>query len=352
MKTEHPLARHWQQPQPLLSLVLYPLARLFGAISWLRRTLYHRAWLKSEHLPVPVVVVGNLHAGGTGKTPITAALALALQQRGIMIGIVSRGYGRSGRDTHVLSPSSTAADAGDEPLLLYRQTHAPVAVAARRADAARALLARHPDIQIIISDDGLQHYALHRDVEMVVFPAADAHRRPDLLPNGALREPLSRLHSVDAIIFSQAESNHTAAAFPLPAAVFHSQLRPAAPYRFRHPADTVQAHTLPSNASCAAACAIARPERFFHTLQQMGFPIHQTHIQADHSALHPATLPQADYVFITEKDAVKLPANSPDNIWVLPVRAEISPDLADFVLNKLSICGNTTHIVHHTDTQS
>ncbi|UOP04037.2 tetraacyldisaccharide 4'-kinase [Conchiformibius kuhniae] len=333
MKPEHPLARHWQQPSAVLNVLLSPASWLFGAAAWLRRTLYRAGWLKTEKLSVPVVVVGNLHAGGTGKTPITAALADALMRRGVKVGIVSRGYGRSLRDTHVLNDSSTAAQAGDEPLLLYRQTRAAVAVSARRADAARALLAKFPDIQIIISDDGLQHYALHRDVEIAVYPAADAARRPKLLPNGALREPLSRLQTVDALVFSQAEYGIPETVFGLPANVFAAQLRPAAPYRFRRPAEMLSAP--PDNAVCAAACAIARPERFFNTLKQMGFPISQTQVLPDHAALNPAALPSADYVFVTEKDAVKLPPDCPENVWVLPVRAEITPDLAAFVLARV-----------------
>ena len=244
------LERHWQSPNPILRLLLRPLAILFGKIARRRRARYRIGSLKSEKLPVPVVIVGNIHAGGTGKTPITAALVAALQTRGIAVGIISRGYGRSLKTPHVLTANSSAAEAGDEPLLLHRRTHAPTAVASRRVEAARALLAVHPEVQLIIADDGLQHYALARDLEICVFPAADAARRDlDVLPNGGLREPIARLRDVDAIVFSQAAPPVATAAqqhFRLPPhiALFTSQIRAAAPYRYAQPSEKLHSGSL------------------------------------------------------------------------------------------------------------
>ena len=205
MKLHQIIERHWQQPQPLLKALLWPLSRLFQAVYGVRRYLYRTGRLKSEKLAVPVVVVGNIHAGGTGKTPVVAALVRGLQAKGIQVGIISRGYGRKSSGVHVLHHSSRAAEAGDEPLLLYRQTGAPTAVGSRRAEAGKALLAAHPEIELIIADDGLQHYALQRDVEIAVFPAADVGRHDlDLLPGGGLREPFARLHAADAVVVSAA----------------------------------------------------------------------------------------------------------------------------------------------------
>ena len=191
MSLQRIIERHWQQPNLLLTILLYGFSRLFQAAVSLRRRLYLSGCLKSEKLPLPVVVVGNLHSGGTGKTPVTAALVRELRRQGVAAGIVSRGYGRRSGDVHVLNDNSSAAEAGDEPLMLYRQTGAPVAVGTDRAAAARALIAAHPELTLLVCDDGLQHYRLARDLEIVVYPAADAGRRPDLLPNGSLREPLS-----------------------------------------------------------------------------------------------------------------------------------------------------------------
>ena len=352
---------HWQHPRLPLTLLLWPLSRLFQAACTLRRLLYRTGCLNSRRLPVPLAVVGNIHAGGTGKTPVTAALVQSLQQRGIRVGIVSRGYGRSLREIHVLTPESTAAEAGDEPLMLCRLTGAPTAVGTDRHAAAQALLARHSGIQLVIADDGLQHYALHRDIEIAVYPAADAARYPDLLPNGGLREPFSRLFETDAVVLSNCQSADEgslkafAARFPQSSAasetgslktagqpenrpaLFYSHTRARPPYRFVRPADTLAAGSLKPGDNCAAAAAIARPERFFQTLRMMGFPIGQTLALPDHAAQPPERLPQADYVFLTEKDAAKLPPNAPDNIWILPVCAEISPDLAGWLVRKLGL---------------
>ena len=339
------LERHWQSPNPILRLLLRPLAILFGKIAARRRARYLAGSLKSEKLPIPVVIVGNIHAGGTGKTPITAALVAALQARGITVGIISRGYGRSLKTPHVLTANSTAAEAGDEPLLLYRRTHAPTAVASRRVEAARALLAVHPEVQLIIADDGLQHYALARDLEICVFPAADAARHDlDVLPNGGLREPIARLRDVDAVVFSQAAPAVAAAAqqhFRLPqsVALFTSQIHANAPYRYAQPSEKLHSGSLKTHARCVAIAAIARPQRFFDSLAAQGFPIAQTIALPDHAALDIAALPPADYIFVTEKDAAKLPPppHAPSNIWVLPIDAQITPDLADWVLAELGI---------------
>lgn len=347
MSLHQTIESHWQQPKWWLTLLLWPVSRLFQAAAALRRYLYRSGCLKTAKLAIPVVVVGNLHAGGTGKTPITAALVQQLQQRGIRVGIISRGYGRSLKHAHVLNPASTAAEAGDEPLMLYRQTAAPTAVAASRHAAGLALLAAYPAIQIIICDDGLQHYALHRDLEICVFPAASICQRSDVLPNGGLREPLSRLQTVDALIFSNADKHSQSslnafvqAVFRQPEntpSIFNSHIAAHAPYRFTNPTETLVSGNLKPHQTCAAAAAIANPQRFFDSLHALGFKLAQTQILSDHAVLDTAALPQADYVFVTEKDAAKLPADAPQNVWVLPIHAIITPDLADFVCRRFRL---------------
>lgn len=344
---------HWQQPKSGLTAVLRPFSRVFERIAVRRRARFLSGSLNAQQLPVPVVVVGNLHAGGTGKTPVTAALVQALQDQGIKVGIISRGYGRRLHTPHVLHAGSTAAEAGDEPLMLYCQTGAPTAVARRRYDAGMALLAAAPDVQIMVADDGLQHYALARDVEICVFPAADVGRNDlDVLPNGGLREPLHRLRECDAVVVSNGDAAacsrlaktisslntrpNAANGAKLPA-FFHSSLHTAAPYRFHPPHETLLSGSLKTGATCAAAAAIARPERFFNSLHSMGFVLRETRAFADHAAIDPSQLPAADYVFITEKDAAKLPATAPQNVWVLPIHAIITPDLAGFVCRRLGL---------------
>ncbi len=329
------IERHWQQPNPVLSVLLWPLSRLFQTASGIRRRLYLAGRLKSEKLPVPVAVVGNIHAGGAGKTPVVSALVKGLQARGIQAGIISRGYGRTGSGVCVLQPGSTAAEAGDEPLLLYRQTGAPVAVGSSRAEAGRALLAAHPDIKLIITDDGLQHYALRRDLEIVVFPAADAGRRSlDLLPNGGLREPLGRLQTADAVVLSGGTGGEDTA--HLHENIFHSRLQAGKIYRFNRPGEYLDTGRL-KHLRVAAVAGIAKPERFFNTLRGLGVVLAETRALPDHAALSAADLPQADVVLVTEKDAVKLSDGPWENVWVLPVCAIIDPDLAAFVAGRLKI---------------
>lgn len=336
MKLHEIIEQHWQKPHPILHGVLSPLSKIFAKMVAKRRAHFLSGSLKTQKLPVPVVVVGNIHTGGTGKTPITAALVVAWQAYGIKVGIISRGYGRKSREIHVLNEHSKVDDAGDEPLMLYRQTHAPTAVGANRHEAGMALLAAHPDLQMIVADDGLQHYALARDVEIAVFPAADVGRTDlDMLPNGALREPLSRLQDVDFIVISNHKTQNTSAFFRQPEKIFHSQITLSQPHRLQNPNEKWHAGCLKENETCVALAGIARPQRFFHALNECGIALKQTIALPDHAPI--LTLPTADHIFITEKDAVKLSPPFAANIWVLPTVANIQPNLAKQVLQKLNI---------------
>ena len=327
------IERHWQSPNPFLSLLLKPLSKLFARIAAKRRDDFVSGRLKSEKLPVSVVVVGNIHAGGTGKTPIVAALVSGLQEKGVKVGIISRGYGRKSKAVHVLNTAISAADAGDEPLLLFRQTGAPTAVGSSRAEAGRALLAAHPELELIVADDGLQHYALQRDMEIAVFPAADTGRTDlDLLPNGSLREPLSRLASVDAVVVSGGKAD---AAFRPSENMFASHIETGRIYRLNRPSEKLDLEGL-ENQTVAAVAGIAKPERFFDSLRNMGITLNQTVALPDHADIAAADLPNADVVIITEKDAVKFSDGlNLNHVWVLPVCAIIEPDLAAFVLERL-----------------
>lgn len=349
------IERHWQRPNPLLAVLLWPLSRLFQTAFLLRRRLYRTGRLKSEKLPVPVVVVGNIHAGGVGKTPVVAALVSGLQRHGLNVGIISRGYGRESSAVYVLDKHGTAAQAGDEPLLLRRQTAAPVAVGSRRAEAGRALLAAHPELDVIVADDGLQHYALRRDVEIAVFPFADCGRRNlDLLPNGGLREPLARLDSVDAVVVSGLPARPSENGFEHEGKMFfgksengsrpplfRSHIETAPVYRFNNPQEIWNEGRLKTGKTAAVA-GIAKPERFFDTLRGLGIALDETVSLPDHAAVSAADFPAADAVFVTEKDAVKLASSAAtENVWVLPVCAIIEPDLAEFVIGRLKTLSPT-----------
>ena len=266
------IERHWQRPNPFLSFLLKPLSKLFAKIAAKRRDDFVSGRLKSEKLPVPVVVVGNIHAGGTGKTPIVAALVSGLQEKGVKVGIISRGYGRKSKAVHVLNAASRAEDAGDEPLLLFRKTGAPTAVGSSRAEAGRALLAAHPDIRLIVADDGLQHYALRRDVEITVFPAADTGRTDlDLLPNGSLREPLSRLDSVDAVVVSGGKAD---ASFAPSENMFHSRIETGRIYRLNQPSEILDTGRLKNQTVAAVA--------FFRFVAE-----HRHHLEPNRRAARP-----------------------------------------------------------------
>lgn len=333
MFLQHLIQAHWQQPKTWLTPILLPLSWLFGHIVHRRRQGYLKHPERRQRLPVPVVVVGNLHAGGTGKTPIVQAIVRQLQQRGMVVGIISRGYGRSDSQVHVLNAHSTAHEAGDEPLMLYRSTRAPTAVAANRHQAGIALLREHPDVQIIIADDGLQHYRLARDYEIAVFPHADIGQAQHLLPHGKLREPLSRLNDVNAIIISQADDNTPDCPFRLPEAVLqtHSRIRIGTPYLLADPA-----HTLPTgylkDKPLTALIAIARPERFLHSLASLGIRPTRTVILPDHATWQTADLPLDENSITTEKDAIKLPADPRHPIWVLPIIATLPDNLIDHLI--------------------
>lgn len=337
------IEQHWQQPRWYLSLLLWPLARVFQAVSLLRRYGYQAGWLPSHRLNCPVMVVGNIHVGGVGKTPVVAALIRHLQEKSIQVGVVSRGYGRQSRQTLLVQEHSRADEVGDEPLMLFRQTRAPIAVATSRLAAAQALLQAYPDTQLIISDDGLQHYALARDFELVVFPATDATRKQDILPNGSLRESYARLKDSDMLVISAGNRDQpSVAAFTqsLPVTLpFMYSLNTYAPfYCLRSPGQKAIAADF-RHKRCAAIAAIGHPERFFQALTQMGITLAQTQVLPDHATISPADWPQTEVVFITEKDAVKL-NTLPDTgveIWVLPLTVRFDPDLCDTIIEKLNI---------------
>ena len=298
----------------------------------MRRALYRTGSLRRERIPVPVVVVGNITVGGTGKTPLVAHLALALRARGRSPGIVSRGYRGAGGHVLEVTAGSDPGVVGDEPLLLARHSACPVFVGRDRAAAARGLLANYPECDLIISDDGLQHYRLERDVEIALFDERGV-MNGWALPAGPLREPVSRLAQVDALVL-----NGTAVS-PAPTfagAVFSMHLLGEGFQRLDESLTTCSAADLAGKRLHAVA-GIGSPQRFFDHLTGIGL-VFSAHPFADHHAYCVEDLTFAgDAILTTEKDAVKLARLClPLPVWVLPVTAEIKPDLAAFVLEKLN----------------
>jgi tetraacyldisaccharide 4'-kinase len=308
----HALQQAWLRRGPLACL-LWPLSLVYGRVIALRRSLYRRGLLKSDSAPVPVLVVGNLVAGGAGKTPLVMALVRHLQASGRQPGVVSRGYGRQSEVCLEVLPHMPAALCGDEPLLIRQSTGAPVFVARRRIDALRALLAAHPQTDLVICDDGLQHYALRRDLNMAVFDDRGIGNGW-LLPAGPLREawpqPLRHrpepgpqaVAPVDLLLHTGQQAAF--AGFQSSRALANEAI---AADGTRVPLASLRGEPL------LAVAAIANPEAFFAMLRQRGLTLAATLALPDHDRFDGEPFwDQRQRLLCTEKDAVKLFARYPD----------------------------------------
>jgi tetraacyldisaccharide 4'-kinase len=324
------LQRQWFQRRltPALWLwlpLLLPVNLLFIAISgWRRRTV------KPVHLPVPVVVVGNITVGGAGKTPLTLWLAQQLAARGWQPGIISRGYGAAGLAARPVRADSLAQEVGDEPLLLARRSALPVWVGRDRAAVGAALLAAHPAVDVVLCDDGLQHVRLARDVELAVFDRRGMGNGWRL-PLGPLRESAARLAAVDAVIGNDFPTGQLPGTNP----GFAMRLLPGAFYRLDDASIRCNADALRGK-SLHALAGIGDPSRFFRTLQALELDFVE-HPFPDHHAYQADDLDFGDgsVLLMTEKDAVKCAALTTREAWVLPVEAELSPALIDLIVEKL-----------------
>lgn len=320
------LVAAWYAPRETpLSISLAPLAGVYRLAVLARRTLYRRGVLDAERLPVPVVVVGNVTAGGSGKTPLAIALAEALASRGRHPGFVSRGYGRERGAPRIVSPGDDPEIAGDEPLLLAAAGF-PVAVGDDRVAAARLLLARHPGCDVVVADDGLQHYALARDVEIAAVDETRGLGNGRMLPAGPLREPASRLDEVSAVVrLVEAGAWRTTGDA-------RETLMAHVPLRWRNLADPAR-HEDPASFRPREAWAIAgtaNPARFFALVAALGidartraFEDHHRYVAAD------LELPGAQAILMTAKDAVKCARFADRRCWALDIRARIDPALVD-----------------------
>lgn len=326
---------------PLHFLLARPLSRVFSGLAWLRRVFYRLGWFKVRRLPVPVIVVGNLNVGGSGKTPLTIALVEWLRQAGFSPGIISRGYGGSAREPMQVWPHSDPALVGDEPVLLARRTGIPLWIGRERAEAGRSLLAAQPQVDLLIADDGLQHLALARDVELVVVDAARGFGNGQMLPAGPLRESLSRLARVDAVVVNGGERVN---GVTVPCAQFGMCIVAT---RLVNLADPTRSLDVPQFLAEYAATLSARPphaiagignpQRFFSQLEALG--IHAIpHAFADHHAYQADDLPTGK-VLMTEKDAVKCfslgKQTGRDDLWFLAVDAEVDAGLQHLIIQLL-----------------
>ena len=302
------LQRRWYEDSPP-PLLLRPVAALYGGAMALRRLLYRRGALRRQRLPVPVLVVGNLTVGGAGKTPLTLEIVRALRERGWRPGVVSRGHGRRSRGALRVRANDSAVDAGDEPLL-YAAAGIPVAVAVRRADAAALLLEEGCDL--IVADDGLQHYALARDLEILVVDGRRRFGNGALLPAGPLREPLARARRCDMVVVNGGSTG--AGEYPM-----ELRQHDAVPLSSGDARTPLSAF---AGRSVHALAGIGDPARFFDALRAHGieciahpFPDHHAYRAGD--LLFPAGVP----VLMTSKDAVKCRGFAQPGWFEVPVRA-------------------------------
>ena len=329
---------NWFQKQwerlTLWHIILIPLSWFFGSVVWLRKSFYQSGWLESYRFPVPVIIVGNITVGGTGKTPFVIWLATQLKQQGYSPGIICRGYGGSTSLVQEVFAQSNPTESGDEPVLIAKRTQCPVFVGANRVAAGQLLLKTHPQCNIILSDDGLQHYRLQRDFEIALMNSEDAFGNGHLLPAGPLREKKARLQMVDAIVESGSSQVNQKNMPP----IFYMQLSGEIFSRIN------EAEHKPSSffadKKLVAIAGIGKPARFFKQLRMLGlmfeqytFPDHHTFTAQDLVRFRDKTL------LMTEKDAVKCLAFDNENAWYLPVEAKITSktnqSLIELILQKL-----------------
>ncbi len=320
------LQRQWyQRASPPLWLL--PFSLVFALILVLRRWAADLGWLSSCRLPVPVVVVGNVTVGGTGKTPLTLALVEALRRRGWRPGIISRGYGAVVPGVREVFPADDPLEAGDEPVLMARRARVPVWIAKDRASAGRALLQAHPEINLLISDDGLQHLALARDVEIAVVDGRRLLGNGALLPAGPLREPRARLDAVDAVVLNGALRH----VIPTRSPQFGMTLQGLAWVSLSPDAREVALDHFRGQ-TCHAVAGIGHPERFFEYLQTLGITV-IPHAFPDHHAFAPEELrfDLSAPLLMTEKDGIKCQGFGLPAAWMLPVCAVLDPGLEALV---------------------
>lgn len=308
---------------------LYPLGGLYRYLMKLREMRYHNGKKPVWKAPVPVIVVGNITLGGTGKSPLVAWLARWLVNQGWSPGIVTRGYGgKAATYPLFVTPQTPASQSGDEPLMLAQQTGLPIVADPQRVRGAKMLIEKGCDI--LLSDDGLQHLALGRDIELVVVDGARGLGNGRCLPAGPLREAASRLTRVDAVLVNGKMAK------PLPVASTPMQL---APLRWRHLSDEKHSELtpLPFSLPVHAIAGIGHPERFFNTLRSLGVE-GEMHPLADHQQFHAQTLTFGDQrpVVMTAKDAVKCKQIAPPDSWVLEVEAVLPSSFEHWLAAKLS----------------
>ena len=321
--------------------LLRPVSWLFSVLVSVRRLAYERGWLTSKRLPVPVIIVGNITVGGSGKTPLVIWLVEQLRVAGYAPGVISRGYGGTERGPFEVGPLSDPVEVGDEPVLIAARTEAPSFVGRDRFVAGNALLAAHPNCDVIVSDDGLQHYRLRRDIEIVVVDGQAGFGNVCLLPAGPLREPVSRLRNADFVVVNHGSDDHAtqSAQLAVPNGISGKPISMRLSGQVFYNAKDPNQHALAADLRhqvIHAVAGIGRPRRFFDHLRQLGLNIVE-HPFPDHHAYRRDDLAfdTGAIVLMTEKDAVKCRAFAQESWWVLAVSAQLDDRFFANLLRKL-----------------
>ncbi len=323
----------WYAPRvtPLAAL-LWPLSLVYRLVVALRRALFRGGMLRTVRLPVPVVIVGNITAGGAGKTPLACALVEALRERGWRPGVISRGYGGSADTATAVVATSDPRVVGDEPLI-FAAMNLPVWIGRDRVAAGAGLVAAHAECNVIVADDGLQHYRLARTMEIVVVDAVRGFGNGLMLPAGPLREAPARMQEADAVVRLVAPGTPPE---PAPDGRATQMQHEALPWRnLVEPAHVAVVADWRGQA-VHAVCGTGNPERFFAMLRAQGIAAHE-HALPDHHAFAPADIafPGAAAILMTQKDAVKCTGFADARCWYLPVRAQVDPALIALVEEKI-----------------
>lgn len=322
------LERAWYSKNPIVWL-LWPLTALFWAISTVRKKAYQRGWFRSEKLPVPVIVVGNISVGGTGKTPLVIRLVEILRQEGYHPGVLSRGYGGKGANyPQLVAEDSDPGLVGDEPVLMRQHINCPLVVDPDRVRGGKYLLQQHK-CDVLICDDGLQHYALQRDIEIVVMDGQRRLGNRYLLPMGPLREGAERMDSVDFVVVNGGMVRK---------GDFLMSLESGRLVNLQQANKSLPISELQQQPVTAIA-AIGNPQRFFDLLKSKQVNLAQCLVFADHHRFKPKDIP-AGTVLMTEKDAVKCREFAQQDWWYLPVSAKLTEEFRQLFLKKVKAVKN------------
>lgn len=336
------IVKAWQNQAWWLWL-LWPLSALYAAVTYVRRKLYQKGVLSSYKAPIPVMVVGNITVGGSGKTPLIIELVTFLQSKRVKVGVISRGYGGDeALMPQIVTAESQPDEVGDEPCLIVRETGAVVAVCPNRQLAIESIIEHEPETQLIIADDGLQHYKLQRDIEWVVVDSARGFGNKQLLPTGFLREPISRLQGT-TVVYHQRFVNTASDIENSNDKKLAMHLEPSAV----KPLTADQPNLTEDLYSVYAVSGIGYPQRFFNTLQDLGYEVTAIPLPDHHQFTADDLIELKDKpIIITSKDAVKIGPLVASNvnlqslsIWVLPVQAVLSANCFSKLAQQLKSVG-------------